>query len=362
MRKTLFLGALLSNLDTAMAMLDPSTEQESNPSAAAMEIVPISASSETSLSGVDPSMLAIIDRLVEQRVAQNLVLVERTAERRIMQRLVPLLQRELDSVREENERSISALQIALDELSGRLIRDENTIRELTAQQQQEMAQRKVDMVHTAFVIGAANPELMPHHINDTATSISRKATIEERHVAVSAVYKQLKLLNNILPQDKLRIIGDYVLDTKVEEKIVENKPASPDYIRDMMVINEGMTRAGGSWGRIYTVDMNFLISKYGMRQVAWDWRGSGIAQILMRSSYGGENDNIRVFNHFKNLENDERKRVYAEEVSEIDSRNAEYTRRYEADVARAERIPFPAIQLDDLITQFNGLLTLHIDI
>jgi hypothetical protein len=306
--------------DSAFAMRDqpPSSGSPANPKI--MSMVPVGRLPETSLSNIDPEIIFL-------------------TEQRVMQRLVPLLQRELDSVCEENERSKSALRRAVDELSGRLTRDENAIRELTAQQQQEMAQRKVDMVHTAFAIGAANPKLMPHHINDTATSISRKATIEERHVAVSAVYEQLKLLNNILPQDKLRIIGDYVTNTAVEEK---------KYLKD----HEGFVPPYWPWqpneSSFESVQQSFVEDVISpIRRGIVSGRGYGTP-----SGYYLNADAVKKWNA---IAADLNRRPNLR----INAQNAEYAHRYEADVARAEGIPFPAIELDDLITQFNGLLTLH---
>jgi hypothetical protein len=267
----------------------------------------------------------------------------------VLQRFVGPLQQQFDLINADAARDGEVFRRALADLR----RGIEQLGEFSGGQAEEIQrlrrQEEMTSVNLAFSLGAISPQLMPHHIDKTATGISRKVTIQERHDAVSAVYEQLKLLQTLLPRSELTAIRTYVENTRVEKIIVPEVSEPRQMPTPVGNGNRGQEIEWGGHKAWVRSDIRRWLEENGVRVP--DWWGNG----------GGENsEGTQRYRNILKPQAEKRYRERREAYAAYKKKLEENEARYRGDIARAERVPFPAAELDRLITQFNGLLTLHL--
>ncbi|MDR2781410.1 MAG: hypothetical protein LBB21_03055 [Holosporaceae bacterium] len=160
--------------------------------------------------------------------------------------------------------------------------------------------------------------------------------IFQKHSTVSEIYtKKFLPFQELLIPVELNSVKRYIDDIKIGAE-----PVKPSYIRG--VFNRGW--GDRAWNTVYDADMQFLMNKYRMLDIAYNRWGWDFAEVHTSHAYGGEWDNIRMYNHYMALENSERDQIYAKAKSD-----------YEAAKARAEATLIPTV-FDGLVDSVNGFL------
>ncbi|MBR1734461.1 MAG: hypothetical protein IJ730_03290, partial [Alphaproteobacteria bacterium] len=168
--------------------------------------------------------------------------------------------------------------------------------------------------------------------------------ILERHNKVDELYKRFLPFSELFGRRDLGVVATPQDLTRVKEYItatyISPKPTRPTFICD---VHSGPK----SWNKYVSFsDMTFLMRKYGMLDIAWNYEGTDWGEVHTSWAYGPEWKNIEMFNHFKEKENTERICIYNNKLSK---HNQEYR--------QASTQVFPSESFNRLVDNVNRFFT-----
>ena len=270
---------------------------------------------------------AISDVLDERQMANNRELFEmavRVAARAVEREHANQLnvfaiqaQSDIDRLECSHQHEISSLQEQLDE----------------TKRQKTKAEQLIALRGLLLQIPVADKSI----ITERAINIEQLGILE-RHAKVSELYKKFSVYKELFGRNDLGVVATKQDLTSVKKYIhdttVRKKPIQPTMIRE---IRNGFINRHVSFS-----EMTFLMKKYGMLDIAWNYEGTDIGEVHKSWAYGPEHENIRMFNHFKDIENTYRKNTYNKELALY---NSEYD--------RALHAVFPSESFNRLVDQVN---------
>ncbi len=198
----------------------------------------------------------------------------------------------------------------------------------------ECAWTVIDIITACKIKG----DPVPTYIKETAAQI-QKNDFKTRRTALADILNKLNIFISLLDGEKINLIQKYLDDTNVPDPNIRE-------------INEILPIAN------IIIDGNYIKITGVLRTFI---RGTYLGSGLPHESWMDINYDYFSFKRSEEIkgqikkENEQR----TKDNKEIEQKNAEAQTKYEDEIWRVSRIPFPAEELDALITDYNRLLTRH---